>query len=905
MKLPKQSANISRGFIEMRCGAMASPTKNGLREPTSIGVNSSVLSSGMELGLTDAISEADLFRAIPNAVIGRVTFVPYGLLVANEPTAHEQYMLELINRMRMNPAAELPLLTNASEQNIDSAIEYFNLDLDVLADQWNTLIPAQPLAWSAELKNVAFRNNQLQIKNDTAGHYTGGWQNAFAYAKSVLYGHAAFGIDWGDEKTGDNNRDGIQDSLGHRDNILNGSHEKVGISIISEKSPNKDVGPLLITQNFGRKSAQPWLLGVVYRDANGNKFYDPGEGLKGINVEVVRLSDNQRATTTTMSAGGYQIRLEAGDYAVTFSGSGLSFVVTKMVTIRRENVKLDVTEDGASSEPDLVDDGNLRYQFAIDLTEDLRLEDEPAQARLMHYAPLYDAPDPDKEGYTRGHNIMFKKAIDYLKGTDSLTASYPLDRFLPFLAKGSWYADHSGPAYDWKFYTGRGDQIHHYGKVGEIEIQEDWIDRAPILAGAAIGWSIFGPVGALVGTAVGAVASDDRVTVGHTGDYAAPYYAQVLYEQALKFWPGNATPSLSELPVKNAGFADCPVICDGKAVYGETRVGGYPLAPASSPRWPDWPGATKGGEAVQSWMNSLTYLGWAIHLLQDVTVPQNAANYANNESNKFEDLANENILHNLPSGPLKLTFNSIEDLGQQIVNLSAASSGKADDVNVRQQADLAMQVTAAVIDKFFGDLEAQPLLRMELQTLYRRKEEFKRSHPGAINPGYLDILKKIREKERQIQARIEDLTRIHGKKVDLVPRRIIVKEETREFGRGNYLQVGVEFQNIGNWTFTGNSGEVEISNWPGGTGKVYSGLVYGGGRPGEVGGELGKAVGPGEFGALWFDAPLGSLETGKHVLVHLDPHKTMQRYRVDKNDKIFDNDSAKLLVLPPGMLIGY
>src|SRR5947209_7347925 len=63
----------------------------------------------------------------------------------------EQYMLELVNRMRANPAAELPILLNSNDPAVTSALAYFNVNRTALQNQWSTLTPAPPLAWNDSL----------------------------------------------------------------------------------------------------------------------------------------------------------------------------------------------------------------------------------------------------------------------------------------------------------------------------------------------------------------------------------------------------------------------------------------------------------------------------------------------------------------------------------------------------------------------------------------------------------------------------------------------------------------------------------------------------------------------------------------------------------------------------------
>jgi hypothetical protein len=272
------------------------------------------------------------------------------------PSGNEQEMLELVNRMRLNPAAELNYLLNSGDATVNDSINFFKVDKTVLASQWSKLIAVQPLAWSGSLLNAAYNHNQAMIAKDTQSHqltgeadlgtritnagYTGGsnWgENIYAYSKSVFHGHAGFAIDWGFTATG------IQDGAGHRTNIMNNSYREVGISIVQETNSATSVGPLAITQDFGNRFSfgNSWLLGVAFQDRDADGFYDSGEGLGGVNVAIA--GSNGTFSTTTMTAGGYQLQVPNGNYTVTFSGGSLPKPITKTTTIGETNVKVDAT----------------------------------------------------------------------------------------------------------------------------------------------------------------------------------------------------------------------------------------------------------------------------------------------------------------------------------------------------------------------------------------------------------------------------------------------------------------------------------------------------------------------------------------------------------------------------------
>lgn len=276
------------------------------------------------------------------------------------PTGMEQEMLELVNRMRIDPAGELGrLLTStnpiqAADPQVQAALSYFGVSGPALVSQWASLTATQPLAWSEGLENSSRTHNQAMIAADTQSHQLPGeaalgtrvtqggytnWsiagENIYAYSNTVSYGHAGFAIDWG---TGAN---GLQNPAGHRLNLMNASYREIGISVIAENNPATQVGPLVITQDFGARYNQgnAYLLGVVFNDGNSNKAYNAGEGLGGVNVSISGTAGT--FSTTTMSAGGYQLQVPAGSYTVTFSGGGLSSPISKSITVGSANVKVD------------------------------------------------------------------------------------------------------------------------------------------------------------------------------------------------------------------------------------------------------------------------------------------------------------------------------------------------------------------------------------------------------------------------------------------------------------------------------------------------------------------------------------------------------------------------------------
>jgi hypothetical protein len=275
----------------------------------------------------------------------------------------EQYDLYLLNRMRTDPADELPILLNSTGPNVQNALTFWGVDRQLLAQQWATLTPAPPVAWSDILAGTALAHSSLMSQFDTQSHQLPGesdlgtrftqafgaagliWSNAaenvFTNATSIFEAHAAFAIDWG-PGTG-----GVMNPPGHRNNIMNPLLSLVGVGLANQQ-PGHVNGPLLITEDYASvyNGGPPYLVGVAYSDTNGNGFYDPGEGLSGVTVSV--SGANGTFTTTTTATGGYQLQLPAGTYTATFSGGFLGTPRVQPVTIGTSNVLLNVAGSLAS-----------------------------------------------------------------------------------------------------------------------------------------------------------------------------------------------------------------------------------------------------------------------------------------------------------------------------------------------------------------------------------------------------------------------------------------------------------------------------------------------------------------------------------------------------------------------------
>jgi uncharacterized protein YkwD len=333
---------------------------------------------------------------------------PRRMLSAVFPTAYEQYMLELINRARANPAAE------ASR---------FGIDLNEgLAANTISASARQPLAIDPNLTDAARSHSQWMIASQTLSHNEGtidpptrmiqagfvftapsGWAENIALRGSTAVPSIP-------DTLAQEHRDLFMDTAAagrtHRLNLMNPSLEVVGVGVATGlfKSNNS----VVTTQDFAYSAGSgPYLTGVAYNDAIlHNNFYEPGEGLAGISITATRASDHATFSTTTWASGGYSLALPAGAYTVAASGTGLGGTVTRSnVTIGSQNVEANFTRDAG---PVVVG----RYVFYNSSRYDGR---NPA-ANASDDAAIA----PDKSALLPGQQARFTNYTTYSRGINGV-----------------------------------------------------------------------------------------------------------------------------------------------------------------------------------------------------------------------------------------------------------------------------------------------------------------------------------------------------------------------------------------------------------------------------------------------------------------------------------------------------
>lgn len=248
-------------------------------------------------------------------------------------TAQEQYLLELINRGRLNPAAE------AARYGID-------LNASLAAGTISTAAK-QVLAPNELLESAAIKHSQWMLATNTFSH-TGvngstiaTRANAEGYKWNLLGENIAV---WGTSGTLnmtaaiDAHHKGLFLSAGHRTNLMNATLSEVGLAQESGRfkfSGGGEFNASMLTEFFGAKTGSKFLTGVAYNDLNKDGMYSVGEGRMNIGITAAGVTD------ITEAAGGYSIAMTVPGNAWVSGRAGAMFFSVNL-DFSQGNVKLDV-----------------------------------------------------------------------------------------------------------------------------------------------------------------------------------------------------------------------------------------------------------------------------------------------------------------------------------------------------------------------------------------------------------------------------------------------------------------------------------------------------------------------------------------------------------------------------------
>jgi hypothetical protein len=205
--------------------------------------------------------------------------------------------------------------------------------------------PFAPLVTNSSLLQASRLHSEEMLARTTLSHY--GANGSSPGDRAVLAGYPTkyvgenVGFDWNYPSYTANAiaprmNDGWFTSSGHRANMLTASWTQFGGAFAVRQPPN---GTQYATELFGKHDVGPFLTGVVFSDTNADVDYDAGEGLGGVTVTATGTAGTFSATT--QAAGGWTLKVPAGQYAVTASGGSFGGKGSVSVAVGTANVAVD------------------------------------------------------------------------------------------------------------------------------------------------------------------------------------------------------------------------------------------------------------------------------------------------------------------------------------------------------------------------------------------------------------------------------------------------------------------------------------------------------------------------------------------------------------------------------------
>jgi Ca2+-binding RTX toxin-like protein len=254
----------------------------------------------------------------------------------------EQFLVELINRARLDPLTEAARLGLA--------------DLSRGLSQPITGEAKQVLAPNAALRIAAQDHSEWMLDTNTFSHT--GADDSSAGQRMTAAGYVFSGSwGWGENiswtgTTGTLNlstaiasqHDGLFLSDGHRANLMNGAFRELGVAQVAGQFTHTNgttYNASMVTEKFARSGTDRFLTGVAYQDLDDNRFFGIGEGRAGVEFAIGASS------ALTAASGGYALAFGGSSAQVAVLAGGLTSVIE--VDFTQGNVKLDMIVDAGGA----------------------------------------------------------------------------------------------------------------------------------------------------------------------------------------------------------------------------------------------------------------------------------------------------------------------------------------------------------------------------------------------------------------------------------------------------------------------------------------------------------------------------------------------------------------------------
>ena len=255
-------------------------------------------------------------------------------------TAVEQYLLELVNRARLDPAQEAARL---------------GIDLNAsLAPGAITPDAKQVLAHNTTLGIAADGHSDWMLDTNTFSHT--GIDNSNPGDRIAAAGYSFYGSwTWAENiswygNTGSVNleaamishHDGLFESSGHRENLMNPVLREMGVAQVTglfTHTNGTTYNSSILTEKFAKVGTENnvFVTGVVYDDVNGDEFYSVGEGRDRASFS------SGTSQSSTAPAGGYSLAV-SGSASTVISVNSPAVTVSITLDTAGQNAKLDIVD---------------------------------------------------------------------------------------------------------------------------------------------------------------------------------------------------------------------------------------------------------------------------------------------------------------------------------------------------------------------------------------------------------------------------------------------------------------------------------------------------------------------------------------------------------------------------------
>ena len=379
-------------------------------------------------------------------------------------TAAEQYMIELINRARLDPLAEA---------------RRFDLDLNADLDP-GTIGPQslQVLAPDARLEAAAAGHSDWMLQTDVFSHDGAGgstahdrmteagyaFEGAWSWRENLAWrGTTGPQIDLG--AAIDVHHEGLYRSAGHRANTFTAQVREIGVAQSEGTFTYNgiDYRSSMVTQNFALSGDRAFVTGVAFEDRDGDRFYDIGEGTGDVRIL------GAAGPVLTETAGGYALGVTGPQTEVEVR-VGKTQLAQLTLDTSRGNVKLDVVTDAdggtglALSASAALSASTLDRVWLLG-TDDLRLTGAETRNELIG-----NAGDNVLAGRGGADRLSGGAGDDFLKGgagRDRLSGGAG-DDWLEGGTGNDWLEGGAGA--DWFVYSGGVDRIVDFQEADRIQL---------------------------------------------------------------------------------------------------------------------------------------------------------------------------------------------------------------------------------------------------------------------------------------------------------------------------------------------------------------------------------------------------------------------------------------------------